>query len=515
MITHMRTRDGHRWTVNEQVSEIRGTYAIAGRTMRILHSFANSPDPHSVCAYFRDHLNNWPSNTAANTLYAHRLLFKFMTEGAWHTLNANAYSAFLSWLRTDACRARGRGTLAEGTRRSVGSHILHYMRWLAPRQGTPAGETVLAQRRFRKAHQGTGKRRRERLQALAISPVEYVRLLRAVRMELEYVERLLASPAEADGCHDAVGLLPAVIMLGATLAIRSAEINTLVCHDLFRAEGYLYVHAPNKEPGLLWLPPGAQRALTAALRWMDRYRVMPQTEEDAKATPLFQMRLLDDRDKGLFRFDSYRVKAALARFFAKYFAQRTDGVPVLFLGEPDAPRPFTRSFASFRALALTEASRHVADPREMQVLSRHKSISTTWEYYIRKTHHEWLTNVTLSMRASEEHMRIATAGTPVATAGVAEAAAERGALVKGGHCQRALSGDTACVRATDCRLCDHFVIHEGRRDFFEYERDCAQREADMLMEEVGCSRDVEGLRQQVALNQAIIDRIDDESMVTV
>lgn len=515
MITHMTTLDDRRWTVNEPERVISGTYATAGRTARIRHDFATAPDHQSVCAYFRDHLNNWPSGTAAKSLYAQQLLFKFMTDGAWHTLNANAYSAFLSWLRTDACRARGRGALAEPTRRAVGSRILHYMRWLARRHGTPEGETVLAQRRFRKAHQGTSKRRRERLKALAISPVEYVRLLRAVRMELEYVERLLASPAEADGCHDAVGLLPAVIMLGAALAIRSAEINTLVCHDLFRAEGYLYVHAANKEPGLLWLPPGAQRALTAAIRWMDRYRVMPQTEEDAKATPLFQVRLLDDVEKAPQRFDTILVRQALARFFAKYFALRVDGVPVLFMGEPDAPHPFTRSFASFRALALTEASRHVADPREMQVLSRHKSISTTWEYYIRKTHHEWLTNVTLAMRASEEHMRIATAGTPVATAGVAEVAAERGALVKGGHCQRALSGDTACVRATDCRLCDNFVIHEGRRDFFEYERDCAQREADMLMGEAGCSRDVEGLRQQVALNQAIIDRIDDESMATV
>lgn len=515
MLTQVTTRDGRQWTVDERRSVISGTYVTAGRTARIRHGFADSPDSESLRAYFLEHLNNWPSGTAAKALYAQQLLFKFMTGAEWQSLNANAYSDFLSWLRTDACRERGHGSLAEPTRRAVGGRILHYMRWMAHRHGTAAGETVLAQRRFRRAHQGTVKRRRERLRALAISPVEYVRLLRAVRMELEYVERLLTCPAEADVCHDAVGLLPAVIMLGATLAIRSSEINTLVCHDLFRAEGYLYVHAPNKEPSLLWLPPGAQRALTAAFRWMDRYRVMPQTEEEAKATPLFQMRLQEGADRSLRRFDTVSVRVALAQFAAKYFARRIDGVPVLFLGELDAPRVFDRSFVSFRALALTEASRHVADPREMQILARHKSIGTTWEYYIRKTHREWLANVTLSMRASEEHMRIATAGTPVATSGVAQVAAERGALVQGGHCRRALSGDTACVRATDCRLCDNFVIHEDRRDFFEYERDCAQREADMLMGEAGCSRDVEGLRQQVALNQAILDRIDDESGVRV
>ena len=78
----------------------------------------------------------------------------------------------------------------------------------------------------------------------------------------------------------------------------------------------------------------------------------------------------------------------------------------------------------------------------------------------------------------------------------------------GGQCDKVLARDYSCSRASACQLCDAFRIHPNRRDIFVQERDRTLDEV-KLCEAAGYVRDAQNMRQLAALNQAIIDRIDE------
>lgn len=90
------------------------------------------------------------------------------------------------------------------------------------------------------------------------------------------------------------------------------------------------------------------------------------------------------------------------------------------------------------------------------------------------------------------------------------AAESASAAVPGGHCEQAVAGDRSCKRATDCRLCVFFRIHVSKRSFFLKEMEESVRQADFLQKKQGLLRDAQNLREFAALNQAIINRIDEQ-----
>ena len=125
-----------------------------------------------------------------------------------------------------------------------------------------------------------------------------------------------------------------------------------------------------------------------------------------------------------------------------------------------------------------------------------------------ETHSQWTSNVARFLAPSAELVRISLENR-VASEPEERAASDAKATVAGGHCEQALSGDRLCQRATDCRLCSFFTIHTSKREFFVQERQGALKEADRLQNELGLYRDAQNLREFAALNEAIINRIDE------
>ena len=83
------------------------------------------------------------------------------------------------------------------------------------------------------------------------------------------------------------------------------------------------------------------------------------------------------------------------------------------------------------------------------------------------------------------------------------------APVPGGHCAQVMDGDRSCRKASDCRLGRAFRIWPDRREVFERERTRLEELARQAKAK-DLERDAQNLRQIAALNQAVLDRIDEE-----
>ncbi|MCA1618442.1 MAG: hypothetical protein LC795_03835 [Acidobacteria bacterium] len=318
--------------------------------------------------------------------------------------------------------------------------------------------------------------------------------------------KLLNQPNEKqDEYEPTFPLLPFVLQLGVALAIRSVELNYLFVGDL--VSDRLRVHAPNKRPAELWLPPSVRAALELAQTWMARYRTTNESDD-----PLLIVPLAYGKRKGeCVRFDTIVLRDALTRFYKKYFSlSGKDGKPILYSVSSEDQEtliPFSLPFSEFRSAAITEAARHERNPEKLRLFARHKYVANTYKYYVRETHLQWMKNISLNLAPSAEMLRIAIQNKVSGKLDEGRAK-EQGALVPGGHCDRVLVGDTSCARANDCRLCTYFRIHPGRRQVFVIDRETSLKEAETAQAH-GLLRDAQNLRECAALNQAIIDRIDE------
>jgi hypothetical protein len=499
------SRDSRNVRINTATFSVQSSYLIAGRVSEAVFDLSGHPLSNLLCEFLYVRGPNLPASTLAGYSSTFERMLFYLTSRKYSFISAEAFAGFLVWLK-EIRKQRGDTPLKEGARRSTATLVLMFMEWLAETGRLLPSEVEVARCRYRKAFRGFAGRARESLRTKAIAPEEYVRLLRAIRLEYECCVELLHQSKEKQDKYDpAFPLLPFVLLLGATLAIRSAELNYLSVGDL--TSDRLRLHAPNKQSAELWLPPSVKAALEVAQTWMARYRTTKELD-----VPLLIVPITHGRRKGEYvRFETIILRSALARFYKKYFGLTgKDGLPILYSlsgNDKKTPTPFSLPFSEFRSAAITEAARHERNPAKLRMFARHKDVANTYKYYVKETHLQWLKNISMHLAPSAEKLRIAIQN-KISSKEDEQCARKQSALVPGGHCDRALAGDTSCARSSDCRLCTYFRIHPNRRQVFINDREDALKKAETAQSN-GLLRDAQNLREFAALNQAIIDRIDD------
>lgn len=486
-------------------SSVQLNYLVAGRVCEIVVDLSGHPMSNSLCQFLYVRGPNWPAATLASYCSAFEKVLLYLAAKDYPEINSEAFAGFIVWLK-EVRKLRGGTPLTEASRRAIATLVLMLMEWLVEIGQLSPSEVEVSRLRHRKAFRGFSRRSMESIRTKAIGPEEYVRLLRAIRLEYESCVELLEQSNEKQNAYEPTfPLLPFVLLSGLILALRSEELNYLLVDDLITDR--LRVHAPNKTAAEIWLPPSVKAALELAQVWMARYRTANESGDPLLTVPI----TLGKRKGECIRFDTIVLRGALKRFYKKYFdLSDRAGVPILYSVSSEDQNiliPFDLPFSEFRSAAITEAARHERNPSKLKMFARHKYVSTTFKYYVRETHLQWIKNISIHLAPSAEMLRIAIRN-KVSSKSDEHRAKEMGALVPGGHCARVLSGDTSCIRAVDCRLCTYFRIHPSRRHVFVEDREESLKKATTAQSH-GLLRDAQNLREFAALNQAIIDRIDE------
>ena len=492
--------------INSAACTLKTTRLIANRTYAHDFDLFGHPLSKSICDYLAELGPNLPSATLIGYCYAFLPLLSFFRDTGYQDLNAESYAGFVEWLKT-AKSQQISSSLTEGTRRVFSNFVLKFMEWLVYRGLANANDVDIARFRHQKAWRGFSARQLERMRLKAVSSEDYIRLIRAIRLEYEECKQLLEQPPDKqDEYASTFPLLPFSMLLGAQLAVRSVEFNNLNVRDL-RGDRLL-LNPPNKVASEVWLPPSLMDSLALAQAWISRYRTNSSLDDPLLVCLLKQ----GPRSNKLVRFDTILLSDSLTKFYRKYFDLiAPDGMPYLYTTAPEDGSellPFSLSFSDFRSAAITEAARHESNPITVMRFARHQCFATTLKYYIRETHRRWIRNVATFLAPSAELLRISLKN-KIASPDEEAKAKEADAEVPGGHCAPAVSGDQSCARASDCRLCPFFRIHISKRDFFVKEMEDTLEQAQRIQSEQGLIRDAQNLREFAALNQAIVNRIDE------
>lgn len=458
----------------------------------------------SMCEFLITHCSSLVAATLNCYGTAFGSLLRFFGGSSYITLNAESFAEYVKWLKHQKTTRRG-GQYAESTRRTYGIYLLGFMEWLTDADKIAVNEVDSARQCFLRAFKGYNARGLELLRLRAISPDEYIRLIRAARLEYEACKEKVNGSHVGQCEYDVMApLLPISILLGAQLGLRSVEFNYLKVGDL-KGE-YLALNPPNKKPSVIWLPPSVKACLDLAQRWMLNYRPNPTRDEPLLACTS------NRTGQTPMRFDTPLLNYWLNKFYRKYFdVVGLDGKPGLYQTHENGQLqlvPTSLPFRDFRSAAITEVARHERNPEAVKRFARHIYFNSTFRFYIRETHSQWISNVARFLAPSAELVRISLENR-IASKSEERLAHESNATVAGGHCEQALSGDRSCQRATDCRLCSFFRIHTSKREFFVQEREDALKEADRLQNGFGLHRDAQNLKEFAALNEAIINRIDE------
>jgi hypothetical protein len=501
------SQEQYRIRIDVSRQRVEAESRCAGRPYTYCLNLAGHPLSTKMCEFLITHAPSWPAGTLIGYAHAFRTFVDFATTDRRSVLNAETFAAYIEWLKT--ARTQRSNRFIETTRRAYANFVLLFMEWLVETCSLTPNEAHAARLRHRRAFKGSSARQLESLRANAVVPEDYVRLIRAARLEFEESTKMLEQPKDLqDQYETAFPLLTFTILLGATSALRSSEFNNLCIGDL-RGDRLL-LNPPDKPPSEITLSPDLIAALELAQRWMSRYRDASRFDDPLLVIPMYS----GPRAKEVVRFDTMCLGRALKSFYEKYFNLiDDDGIPYLCtIPEDEAARPlkFSLSFRGFRSAALTEAAREETNPEAVMRFARHLWLDTTLKYYVRETHRQWVENIATYLAPSAERFRIALEN-KIAKRKEETAAGIAGAIVPGGHCQQAVIGDRSCQRSVDCRLCQFFRIHPSKREYFVAERDSSLRDAVSLSAQDGLERDAQNLRQFAALNEAIINRIDDHA----
>ncbi len=483
------------------------TVKTASRTSKMVFDFSGQSFSEQMCEFLALTAPSQASGSTAASCHTFRRFIEHCNDTGYATINGESFSSYISWLKTAKTLRGSRTLFSEGARKTYTGKLLLFMEWLAETHGLAGNEVFAARARHKKAFQGCTARMLQLSWLKAVSPDEFIRLTRAIRMEYEESQNLLTrSRAEQDAYEVTFPLLPFSMLLGTELAVRAVEFNHLRVRDI-RGDRIL-LNPPNKDSSELWLSPSLMSALELAQNWMATYRGRWVPEDPLLVYPMWK----GPRAKQLVPLDTILLRSSLNKLYKKYFSQMdADGNRCLYSDpktEESSCEQFALAFKDFRSAAITEAARHERNPMRVMSFARHKDFATTFKFYIRETHEQWVSNVAKYLAPSAELLRISLEN-KVATAEEEKFAESASAAVPGGHCEQALVGDHSCKRATDCRLCPFFRIHTSKRSFFIMEMDESVRKADLLQDSEGLLRDAQNLRQFAALNQAIINRIDE------
>jgi len=494
-----RSSDGHLWEIDEVRGRLRGSRPAAGRRYEADHDFA-APLGDEALRYLRLAGPAMPANTIDMAATGIGSFCRFLGSTGRAGFSPQAFSAFVAWMQDQGWE--------ETSRRGWATVVRVWIRnSLRARQLATDADVLSVDRRFRRHFRGFTKRRADALRETWLGPAEHVRLLRAIRMEIEACRALLRAPAseQAAYTHHALPLAPFFQLLGLLLGVRSAELNVATWGDLREHDGrlWLHVHAPNKEPGRLFLTDTVLEAWEVAREWMARYRPDPQPGD-----PLLAVLHPDSGEVA--RLDTFWTRHVLHVFYRKYFRRRDrDGRPVLYRGTDEAPRLFDLSFVNYRVAAISEHARKERNPLHLKRFARHRDVSTTLLYYARQAHLEWLADVAKAHEASVEIARITQRGSVATPDEVRRAEACQACVLDGaGICGEGLVGVHRCEKAADCRVCSSFKLNPDRREYFvvDLERNEA-RALDAATQ--GLKRDAQVYEALCALDRACIARIDD------
>lgn len=493
------TVEGFVWQVDLGRGRVSGSRLAASRTTTVALDFGARPLTDAALQYIWAHGSGGHASSIGNIAYALYDFCDLLHLSGRRSLSPETFSAFLDHL-TDA-------GYRETHRRSAASHVKAWATtWLVSRGLASASDAIAIERRFKRHFRGFGRRHEGRLREQHVPAEEWVRLLRAVRMELDEARALLANPLLAPD-HPAMPLMPFLLLAAGLLAVRPAEVNVMNVGDVRHANGEanrelkIYLHAPNKAPGELPLGDTLRAAWEVADAWMRRFRPAPQAGE-----PLLVLKAKEYSEP--VRMDSLWINTVLRVFYRKYFKRLgRDGKPVLYSDRNGESSPFHLPFGQYRSAAITERARQERNPDKLRIFARHKSVNTTLSFYVRVAFLEYVQDVMLAYRAAAEQARAATP-IMIATREERAAAVEAGAEVPGGVCGEALLG-RPCPLSRNCMRCCAFKLHPDYRPYFVRELACEQRMAEAAVLDEQLKRDAQIHNARCALLQACIDRIDD------
>ena len=533
-----------------------------------------------------DHLNRAVGTIVIDAMHLTRL-GRFFTETGRSDLTAQVYSELLEWLREQPGMRRSRQRevmdgmssqhtttklLAEDGQRATAELTARlYGFGLARTPPAPGWTTAvheIMQEACSERFKASWRRAAHEKSQTAVTRDEFTRLLRAIRMEIEECDAVLASrvfgdtaplgvswPGPVGSSIDPNPYICFALLAAMEVGLRAAELNALCIGDDERRPGLLYVHAANKPSRYLPITPEMRRALDLVMRWSDGLR-----EHAIDRSPLLVFswgdpartgRLTGCGAQGVRRVTSGILNQSwLPNFYRKYF-ERTELaaaeaevtqiashsrsrslVPVLYAEpkrEREALRPLALAYADVRAAGLTDRSKDERNRHILQKHAGHKRFSTTERYYLEQEEEERMRDTAKRLLPHAERLRMRMRNLVVADPNAEEQAslAQRGALVPimrgpqpalGGHCHDAATNDVVaaqaagfrpgCARSGDCRLCEHFRIYASRRPVYVAARAHTLKQA-AEQQRLGDLREAENLRQSAALDQAIINRIDE------
>ena len=462
------------------------------------------------------------------------------------TLTSTTYGGFLVWLAEQ-------DGMGESYQRSTAADVAAVYESGIGRHRGWSHDVHDDMRVARRAHfRGLAEREKEKKQEKAISFDELARLMRAIRLEIESCERRLAEwRASGDpvplGCMVRLRQDPNPYVAFALLAAleafcRSEEYNALEVGDDTKYAGHLYCHAPNKDPRKPTLSGPLRVALDLATAWSEPLRAWVPEE---RALLLYSDTLPPEhRQRPHHRATPIRVKPAtgavlsinwLRSFYQRYF-ERTDprtGLPVLYRdpkrrGEP--LQPFQMSLRQAREVGITFYATVEEDIGVVQKNAGHRYRKNTEKYYYNPTERDRLEETAKRLLPMAERIRMLMRGIVLVRSEADERrVGARGALIPlwrpdtgtgavVGECAEvgedpsvaalAAGFRPGCVRSGDCRICNNFKIYADRRPLFVAARDWKLKEVVRLRTENNL-REAENQRESAALDQAIIDAIDD------
>lgn len=515
---------------------------------------------HPFAAFVGEYVLNDAHNLAAGSVgirARHMLtLEQFMAESGRGDLDPVAFAELLRWLRDRPGMARSRQreseqagrSMSEKSRRAAAQEVLHLYGFGTPhRAGWTRGALDTMTAALRDHFRGEKQRFLRRKNDEGVSPTEYARLLTAIRMELEAVERAVrATPAEMlwqlvtsrrGGPTNGHGFDPNPYVCFGLLAaleggLRAPEFNVLTVDDAVPGSGILHGHAPNKPARDIATTEQVEHALDLARRCSDSVRAFAPGRRE------LLLAVLDDPTRpggklgGVHPVTSFVMGAYLRRFYAKYFDARTrSGTPVLFADPRSSGdrRPLAVAYADHRAVGLTAFARVERNPDVLRRHAGHISLETTELYYIHEDAQEHGREVARRLATMAERLRMVVQSRIVERPPDAACSdlARRGALLPlwrgdeltvAGHCQEAAddAGSAAlaagsrpgCVRSGDCRRCEHARYYADRLDVYRAIRDAKLSALEDAIQR-GSLREAENLRESAALDEAIVQRICD------
>lgn len=256
---------------------VKVTNMIANRQFDYSFELGGQPISYYLCEFFIRLVPMMPSASIVSYGYALSRLLDCLKKTGFSCLNAEAFSAFTTWLK-EARSTRTKEAFTEDTRRGYGNFVLRFMESLANSGVISPGEVESARIRHQKMSRGNSERRVERLRISGVSPEAYVRLIRAIRMEYEECRSYLSGTCDVDSVSgDIFPLLPFTLLLGVKKAVRSAEFNHLRVGDL--QGDRLMLNAPNKNSSEIRLEPELLEAFTLAEKFMQSERLTRSTDD--------------------------------------------------------------------------------------------------------------------------------------------------------------------------------------------------------------------------------------------